>query len=233
MGQLSAGQRGSGRGDLRCGDGDAPASLTPVSWRARVDLSCADWVEQGRKLGVIGRNAGWWIGDWLRYGNAAYGERYTRAARLTGYDVQTLMNMVYVASRVDSSRRRAELSWSHHAELAPLDPATQERWLAHAEAERLSVRCLREEVRREARALAAGSDVEVAEAAEAAAAATAGSADPGSATADSGTGSADTTAAGTGTQVVCQACGHSFTTGQHPAAAAWTPAPQLAPRGTT
>ncbi|HEX8053634.1 MAG TPA: hypothetical protein VF517_11645 [Thermoleophilaceae bacterium] len=134
----------------------ARASLTPVSWRPREDLSSADWTEQGRKLGLIGRNVGWWIGDWLRYGNAAYGERYTRAARVTGYDVQTLMNMVYVASRVDTSRRREKLSWSHHAELAALDPDAQERWLARAEAERLSVRCLREEVRREARALAAG-----------------------------------------------------------------------------
>jgi hypothetical protein len=196
MGELPAAQCGLTEGARNRSERSAPASLTPVSWNARAELSSADGVEQGRKLGVIGRNAGWWIGDWLRYGNAAYGERYTRAARVTGYDVQTLMNMVYVASRVDASRRRATLSWSHHAELAALDPATQERWLARAEAEGFSVRCLREEVRREARALTAES--EAAEAEPAAAAEHEPAADAEEVAAD-------------GANFVCQSCGHSFT----------------------
>jgi hypothetical protein len=97
---------------------------------------------------MTGRHVGWWIGDWLRYGNATYGERYARAAKITGYDAQTLMNMVYVASQVEASRRRESLSWSHHAEVAALPEAEQEWWLADAEARRLSVRDLREEVRR-------------------------------------------------------------------------------------
>lgn len=140
--------RGTERGEAR---GARNGSLTPVAWRARPDISFGDWVEHGRRLGVVGRSAGWWIGDWLGYGNAAYGERYARAARITGYDVQTLMNMVYIASRFDPSRRRENLSWSHHAEVAALTAEDQERLLGRAEAERLSVRCLREEMRRERR----------------------------------------------------------------------------------
>jgi hypothetical protein len=65
---------------------------------------------------------------------------------VTGYDRQTLMNMVYVASHFEFSRRREGLSWSHHAELAALEPEDQERWLDHSEQERLSVRDLREEL---------------------------------------------------------------------------------------
>jgi hypothetical protein len=57
--------------------------------------------------------------------------------------VQTLMNMVYVASSVDPSRRREALSWSHHAEVAALPPEEQERWLARVEENRLSVHDLR------------------------------------------------------------------------------------------
>jgi len=110
-----------------------------------------EWVAHGRRLGLAGRNVGWWIGDWLRYGNAAYGERYSRAAKVTGYDTQTLMNMVYVASQVDASRRREALSWSHHAEVAALSEDDQQRWLARAQDGRLSVRDLREEIRRERR----------------------------------------------------------------------------------
>jgi hypothetical protein len=136
----------------------ARPEITMVSWSPDPSLSFAEWIGQGRKLGLMGRNVGWWIGDWLRFGNAAYGERYVRAARVTGYDIQTLMNMVYVASHIDPSRRREGLSWSHHAEVACLSPAEQDRWLDRAEEERLSVRCLRQELRRERRALEAPDD---------------------------------------------------------------------------
>jgi hypothetical protein len=149
----------NGQPVLREGVPAAPrprSTLTPVSWSPRErEMPFAQWVEQGRRLGVMGRGAGWWIGDWLHYGNTAYGERYVRGARITGYDVQTLMNMTYVAARFDISRRREKLSWSHHAEVAALDPAHQDRLLARAEEERLSVRDVREEMRRERR-LAAG-----------------------------------------------------------------------------
>ena len=126
-------------------------SITPTAWKPDSELALSEWAAQGRRLGVIGRGAGWWIGDWLRYGNEAFGERYVRAARITGYGVQTLMNMVYVASRFQMDRRRERLSWSHHAEVAALEPADQDRWLERAEAERFSVRCLREEMRQEQR----------------------------------------------------------------------------------
>lgn len=127
-------------------------AITATAWLPADEIELREWAEQGRRLGVIGRSAGWWIGDWLRYGNAKFGERYVRASRITGYDVQTLMNMVYVASRFEPSRRRENLSWSHHAEVAAAqDSAEQDRWLDHAESERLSVRCLREEMRRERR----------------------------------------------------------------------------------
>lgn len=127
----------------------AQAALSDVSWHATQDMSFAEWLAYGRRLGVMGRSAGWWIGDWLTYGNHAFGERYARASRITGYDAQTLMNMAYVASRFDVTRRRGNLSWSHHAEIAAMDPDEQDHWLARAETDRLSVRCLRESVRRE------------------------------------------------------------------------------------
>jgi hypothetical protein len=62
--------------------------------------------------------------------------------------VQSLMNMAYVASRFEVSRRRPGLSFSHHAELAGLAPEDQELWLDRAEAGGLSVRKLRSELRR-------------------------------------------------------------------------------------
>jgi hypothetical protein len=114
-----------------------------------------EWADHGRRLGAIGRAVGWWIGDWLRYGNQRWGERYVRAARLTGYDAQTLMNMVYVASSYEPSQRHEKLSWTHHAEIAALEATEREALLRRAEDERLSARCLRDELRRLRRVAAA------------------------------------------------------------------------------
>ena len=47
---------------------------------------------------MASRTAAWWIGDWVQYGAARYGAKYAVAARVTGYDRQTLMNMVYLAA---------------------------------------------------------------------------------------------------------------------------------------
>lgn len=123
------------------------ATVSPVAWQPKVDLDCADWIMHGKRLGSIGRGIAWWIGDWVNYGNAKFGEKYSRAAQITGYDVQTLMNMAYVASRFDPARRRVPLSWSHHAEVSSLEVADQDTLLAFAEQTNLSVRGLRDELR--------------------------------------------------------------------------------------
>ena len=125
----------------------ARPAVTATSWAVHGSIPFSEWVAHGRRLGVMGRGVGWWLGDWLRFGNAAYGERYGPAARMTGYDRQSLMNMAYVASRFEASRRRENLSWSHHAEIAAFEPAEQDEWLERAERDRLSVRDLREAIR--------------------------------------------------------------------------------------
>jgi hypothetical protein len=125
----------------------AAALLTTTAWSPKAELTVGDWVRQGRWLGALSRGSGWWIGDWVRYGNARYGERYSAAARVTRYDLQTLRNMAFVAGRFEASRRRDALSFSHHAELAGLPPDEQELWLDRAEASGLSLRRLRSELR--------------------------------------------------------------------------------------
>lgn len=131
--------RGAGADEVR----RAPVAVTTIAWTACADLRFEEWVRNGRRLGAVGRGVGWWIGDWLRYGNAHYGEKYAQAARITGYDTQTLMNMVYVSGRIAPERRREKLSWSHHAEVAALEPDEQQHWLTRAEQARLSVQDLR------------------------------------------------------------------------------------------
>jgi hypothetical protein len=122
------------------------AELTSVAWVASRELSYDEWLRHGRRLGVVGRSAAWWIGDWVRYGAGRYGRKYELATRVTGYERQTLLNMVYVSTRFEISRRRENLSWSHHAELAALGVEEQERWLDCATSQRLTVRRLRREL---------------------------------------------------------------------------------------
>jgi hypothetical protein len=127
--------------------GRGPAAISKVAWHPRGELGQAAWLATGRRLGAIGRCSQWWIGDWIRYGTARWGERYAEAARVTGYDVASLRNMAWVASQFDLSLRSDKLTWSHHVLLAPLEPTEQKHWLDRAFAERLSVADLRVELR--------------------------------------------------------------------------------------
>jgi hypothetical protein len=122
-------------------------SASPVAWAPNQELDANEWASAGRRIGAVGRSVQWLLGDWITYGNERFGERYARASRITGYDPQTLMNMVYVASRFAISRRRENLSWSHHEALAALEPEEQEGWLDEADEHRWSVSDLREMLR--------------------------------------------------------------------------------------
>ena len=123
------------------------SALSKIAWMPQRDLGHSDWLATGRRLGAIGRCSQWWIGDWVRYGTSKWGEKYAEAARVTGYDVASLRNMAWVASRFDLSLRNDKLTWSHHVLVAPLEPDAQREWLRRASKERLSVADLRLELR--------------------------------------------------------------------------------------
>jgi hypothetical protein len=105
------------------------SAISKVAWLPQANLGQAEWLATGRRLGAIGRCSQWWIGDWIRYGASRWGERYAEAARVTGYDVASLRNMAWVASRFDLSLRSDKLTWSHHVLLAPLEVEEQQFWL--------------------------------------------------------------------------------------------------------
>lgn len=125
----------------------APVPASALAWVPSEDMDALAWVHVGHRLGVMGRCSQWWLGDWIRYGNMRWGEKYKEAARVTGYDVQTLRNIAYVARQIDVSRRRDNLTWSHHAEVCALEPDEQDRWLDFASDQRMSVADLRLELR--------------------------------------------------------------------------------------
>jgi hypothetical protein len=140
--------RANGATDLAAGESaPAPAEVSATAWIPRGELDQRQWAAAGRRLGKIGRGSQWWIGDWLHYGSARWGEKYAEAARITGYDAASLRNMAWVASQFDLSLRSDNLSWSHHVLLAPLEPAEQREWLQRATRDRFTVADLRAELR--------------------------------------------------------------------------------------
>lgn len=106
-----------------------------------------DWESVGRFLHAAEGSVHFWIGDWLRYGERVYGKTYEQAEELTGFDNQTLRDDAWIASKVDLSRRRDNLSFSHHAEVAALEPAEQDELLERAEAEKWTRSQLRDHVK--------------------------------------------------------------------------------------
>ena len=126
-----------------------PGVLSATGYALPPDLAFADWRDAGRRLRAMDGAIQWWVGDWLMYGERTYGGRYAEALEATDYSYKTLRNSAYVSSHVDLSRRRDMLSHSHHAEIAPLPPAEQDKWLDRAVAKRWTRAKLRDLVQKE------------------------------------------------------------------------------------
>jgi hypothetical protein len=107
------------------------------------------WVQQGRELWYAKQSIQWCIGDWINYGEHAYGEKYSQAIDDTDYTPQTLMNYAYTARAIEPTARRENVSFSNHSEVASLDTPTRERFLDKLEGKEWN----REDVRREKRTI--------------------------------------------------------------------------------
>lgn len=113
------------------------------------------WIEAGKSLRELDAAVHWWIGDWLNFGQKAYGVTYEEAIQQTGFAYQTLADDKWIASRVGFSLRKENLTWGHHRIVASLPAAQQERLLNLAEEKQLTIDQLRAEVK-EAKALPRG-----------------------------------------------------------------------------
>ena len=131
---------------VRMGQSAIPGIFTATSWEPARELEYDDWLEHGRTIGRVHEASLWWLGDWWRYGEHRYGDR-ARAVDGLPWSFQTCMNAGWVAEQIGTSRRREVLSWSHHAEVAKLEPTEQDVWLDQAEAQNWSHKELREELR--------------------------------------------------------------------------------------
>jgi len=122
-------------------------TFTPTELILPENTNFEDWTAIGQRLQWISRGIHFWIGDWIRFGDRKWGEKYAQAVEETPFSQGTLQNDVWVCERIESSRRREQLTFSHHAVVAALPPAEQDKWLDLAEREGWSSRQLWEESR--------------------------------------------------------------------------------------
>ncbi len=122
--------------------------LTKTSLIFKRDITKEEWMDGFNSLKKIEGCIQFWIGDFLAYRNQKWG-MYDDIAEETGYEIKALQNIKSITDKVETSRRREELSFSHHSEVASLSPEKQTEFLNKAVEKKLSVRELREEIRKD------------------------------------------------------------------------------------
>lgn len=134
-------------GDLRRSSLELPPGLPETEWKA-----------VGHRLCSCKGSLNFWLGDWLNYGNAAYGEKYSTAMEIFkaegheeyGLEGKTLRNIASIARRIPMSLRRDNLSWSHHVLVADNfdTDKDKEKWIVKASVNEWTVAELSREIRK-------------------------------------------------------------------------------------
>lgn len=123
-------------------------SLTATGMEVRGRPSLVEYEAVGEFIKRAHRAAGFWLGDWLRYGDSRedWRERLSQVQDATGLSEKTCKNVRAIAA-IDPSRRRDGVEFSIHAEVASMPPEEQSIWLDRAESEGWTQRELRLEIR--------------------------------------------------------------------------------------
>ena len=107
----------------------------------------------GEFITKVQKGAEWWIADWLAYGEtrADWKEKLSQVVDAGLIKEKTARNIKYIGENIAPSRRRDDVDFSVHAEVASLSPKEQEKWLEKAAENDWGVRDLRAEIRAAAR----------------------------------------------------------------------------------
>src|SRR5215472_3547505 len=99
--------------------------ISVTAWKPPEDMPEPEWTRAGVVLRKLEQGIGWWLGDWYGFGERRYGKRkaIVNAPDWQGLNYQTCRNTLVVCAAFELSRRRYNLSFKHHAEVASLAPA--------------------------------------------------------------------------------------------------------------
>jgi hypothetical protein len=107
-------------------------TMTATNLTLPEDTTPEEFVAVGVALSGIKDAAQWGIGAWLAHGENFMGENFSQYAEVLGISEVSKLQYIRIHLRIAPERRRAELSWSHHRAVAPLDPEDQSRFLQMA-----------------------------------------------------------------------------------------------------
>jgi len=133
---------------LRRLEAEGVLKTTPVSLTLKdADLGVEEYLNICTAFAALRNASAWYIADLLCQGDFLHGFRASQAEAVLGREPETLRRWQWVADKVPKSRRNPRLSFSHHEEVAKLDPPKQVYWLARAEEDRLTVGELRAHIK--------------------------------------------------------------------------------------
>lgn len=127
--------------------GPLSGEVSLIGYDLPPNLTYEEWAAEGPVLINMAQASMWWLGDWIRYGEHNYGEKYAQAIEVTGHAIQTLRNAVWVADRIPPSQRREGIPFSIHKAVAGLEPKERRKVLDKVEVDHLSEYQVRGEVK--------------------------------------------------------------------------------------
>lgn len=105
-----------------------PFEATRVGWTPSKELDWDEYISVGKDIACAEAATQWWIGDWYNQGYA-YGE-HEAACIAAGIDYANARKCASVCKSFELLRRRNNVSFSHHQEIARIDDVkTQEKLL--------------------------------------------------------------------------------------------------------
>lgn len=111
-------------------------------------LTIEQWGESlGHAVGRVAKSSPWYVGDWLLYGEARFGDSATAYEGEVGLEPKTLLNYRRVAEVLTPVERRPELDFGHHEAVVSLEPQDRKAVLDEAVAKAWTVKQTREAAR--------------------------------------------------------------------------------------
>lgn len=107
--------------------------LTETGLEVKGDPTFGEHLGVGEFIKRAHRSSGWWLADWLRYGESRHDWRakLSQAVDATGLAEKTLKNVRAIGA-IEKSRRRDDLEFGMHDPVAGLEPKEQTHWLDQA-----------------------------------------------------------------------------------------------------
>lgn len=115
------------------------------------DIDYELWAEYGKAMRRVEGAIQWVIGDWLRFGEFKYGEKYAQATEAwLESEIPALKNYQWVANAYPRSERstRVDLSWTHFREAAATEEPLRSQLLDDANINKWSARDLKQAIRK-------------------------------------------------------------------------------------